>query len=343
MEPVAEGSATVPRVRPSRRFLLAVLSSWLVAAPLWAAIKRPMPGLRFQVLDAAHQPLTGGTVAVCPGADDCHDVPIDAQGRLTIPSELILHHRVLAFVVYDIQGATLYATSDWSASAAQRRLVATTPSKARCRLVGSDHHGLQVEIGSPGPTRELTPEPVPRRIPRDLATPAPWRLMVGSSWLVGGHFTGDDEALGGVESAAAGPFVGLLYDRGPWRLGVGYALNRYRITRRGDTDGGDLSFHRASVQIGVVDTGGPWSLGLSGALSYGGIFDGRTRLELAGRSYSLLGFGLRVDLARTIWEGGARQVGAFLLAEALHYPSDTTDHDHWYGTAPALGLGVLLR
>lgn len=302
-----------------------------------------MPGLRFQVLDAGHQPLDGGVVVVCPGLDDCLEVSLDDEGWLTIPSEFVLHHRTLTFVVYGPRGEPRFARSDWSASSAQRRVVAADPEQARCRLLGDDDHGLQIEIRPPAAAAPVKPTlTLPPGSSGEQAA-SPWRLALGAGWLVGGHFTGDSEALGGVDSVAPGPWASVLRRQGPWRLGVGYAMNRYRVTRYDDAGAGDLSFHRLTAEAGLVSESGPWALGVAGAVSYGGVFDGTSRLELDGRSYSMLGLGFRAELTYEFWDLGDRRLGALLQVDAIHYLADETEHDHWYGTAPALGLGAVLR
>jgi len=306
-----------------------------------AATVRAMPPLEFVVLDTAASPLDGGVVAVCPAGDPCHEFQIGPDGRVRIDSELLLHHTALTIVVYDTDGASSYAISGWTATVSQRRLVASQPQAVSGVLRGTTDHGLAVELSASRQYREALPS-----LPASTPAPSPWRLALGLGWLQGSRFEADETALGGVSAVAPGPWASLHRRWGGRRfaqLGGHYAVNRYDVSQLDSPGESDLSFHRLGLSAGVGWCGAGAELALAAVLEYGGIYDGTTRLQRAGRDYGMAGAGLRLELSRHLAAIGGRRLGLVARAEAVHYLADESEHDHWYGTASALGLGAVVQ
>ncbi|MEZ4389154.1 MAG: hypothetical protein R3D98_16535 [Candidatus Krumholzibacteriia bacterium] len=337
------------------RRTLPLLAGLLLALATVASAQTPTR-ITVQVLAADGRPLTGGTVAVCPAGADCQEVAIDGKGFVHLDRELLLRSSALTIVVYGTDGATRYVTSDWLPSAADRRLLSNQPARTRGLLRGTPALRVQLTFTTAAAAQAAAqvaaapPPPVAGSRPG----PSAWRLGAGVAWLVGGAYTQDDAALGGVTDVAPGLSFLVARSLGlpaTWpagrssvsylEVGLSYAANRYTV-RQFDTAGtSDLTFHRFSLEAGPGRAWRHGRLALLGVLGYGGVYDGTTLLDRDGRRYAMFGLGVTARASRRVLTVGGGGIALMAQASAVHYLADANDHDHWYGTAPSILVGLV--
>jgi len=175
-------------------------------------------------------------------------------------------------------------------------------------------------------------------------------------FMIGGRFTSDEAAAGGVADVKAGIGISCTWRSGYPRIvperdapvdfrefRLSYDQNRY--TTRGVYYPGrdsDVTFHRVTFSYGFgrMDPGmlNHWSV--AGALGFGGVYDGSSVLRYLGRSYRLLGFGVQARYVHEVFCTERLNIGLTARFEWMYYPGGEGDDDFWHGSAPAAAFGM---
>jgi len=199
----------------------------------------------------------------------------------------------------------------------------------------------------------------PATVGPDSLPPFP-RFMgaVEVPFLVGGKFSSDENAAGGVIEVKPGfgvrafwrtHYPTALPERDGWVsfrvFSAAYQQNRYK-TWEVYTPGrqSDVTFHRVTVSYGLgrMDQARSKHWSVSAAASVGGIFDGGKTLEYLDRKYQLFGLGGQARGIYQIYQNGHIKVGALGQAELMYYPGGSGDNDFWYGLAPSFSFGFVI-
>lgn len=173
--------------------------------------------------------------------------------------------------------------------------------------------------------------------------------------MIGGKFTSDENAAGGVSKVKIG--MGLSAS---WRSGypqivpesrarVGFreltlAYNQNRYGTLGLYYPGrdsDVTFHRVTLSYGLgrMDHGMRNHWAVSGAVGFGGIYDSSRVLEYLGRRYTMFGVGVQARYIFEFYTTERLKVGMMGQLEWMYYPGSHGDDDFWFGSAPAALFG----
>jgi len=174
-------------------------------------------------------------------------------------------------------------------------------------------------------------------------------------FMLGGKFTSDENAAGGVKDVDPG--FGLS---GTWRtkyprivperdksityreVTLSYSQNRYEtlgVYYPGRNS--DVTFHRlvGSYGFGFMDQemSNHWSV--AGALAFGGIYDGSSTLRYLGQKYTTVGVGVQARVTHELYDTERLKIGLTGHLEWMIY-SGGEERGFWYGSAPAGMLGL---
>jgi hypothetical protein len=290
------------------------------------------------VIDAEGRPILVGTLTLCPVNASCRVYSLGAGGRVHVERDLLLENS-LTILISGAGGGPPVAAAEWSPADEDRALLVRIPHRIIGRVQSVPPHGVELTFVPDAGDATVVGDP-----------PSRWLVGAGAVWLLGSRFGSDDEALGLGLEVSAGPMVMVgrrlgLPPRWPQgrpsvsyvELTLSYAMNRYTA----DTVGSDLTFHRFYLAAGV---GWAWrqaSLVLQGVVGYGGVYDGTTVLERAGRRYAMPAIGATLRGTRHLATLGGVGVGLLGQASLVYHGADATQLDHWHGFAPALRVGLV--
>ena len=326
---------------PPRRLPFLAFTSILLflAAPVPG---QTSPTIAIDVTDVAGRPLATGTLTLCPQDTSCQVYAIGDQARVRVHRDHLFED-ALTILVHDTTGHPPLAASEWSISPPDRRLLSRIPHRVAGRLQITPSGGLT-----------LTFAPDTRVWPVAQEPPSRWVLAAGATWLLGGRFGSDGQAIGGGVEATVGPVLMLgrrLGIPGRWPEGrasldfveitLAYAMNRYTVGPLDDGVGRDLAFHRVQLAVGLGRAWRHTRLVLQGVVGYGGVYDGTTVLERAGRRYAMPAFGGTIRGSRHLATVARLRLGLFGQFSIVHHGADPTVQDHWYGFAPSIRVGLV--
>ncbi len=178
---------------------------------------------------------------------------------------------------------------------------------------------------------------------------------VQGAFMVGGKFTSDENAAGGVSKVKPG--FGLA---GAWRsryprvvperdarvsfreLRIAYEQNRYgTLGKYYPGRDSDVTFHRliASYGVGLMDQSMFNHYTVALAVGFGGIYDGSSVLHYQDRRYLLMGIGLQARYTHELFDTERLNIGLTGQLEWMYYPGGDGEDDFWFGSAPSASVG----
>ena len=328
--------------------------------------KAPPPGpIIFSVQEQSGSFYTRGVVEFCYDGD-CFfaDIDLGFPGHFSIPYENFQPGVPYTVMIYDMKMNVLYEQREWIFEPELYDGHWDTFHEVDKFLVFPQFHAqpdrtLRFEIATTLNPRweELSGLGMGRNVDELPDYPNLW-AGCRATFLLGGKFTSDSEAAGGVLDGKTGFGLAVGWrtgfpeqkpERNGWlgfrEFSVTYVQNRYD-TREVMTPGrvSDVSLHRVNLAYGFgrvsQDNRQQWTV--AAVLSVGGVYDGDRKLRYLDRKYDLVGGGLQAAYVLRIHHDRRMDVGLWIQAELIHYPVDADDDDYWYGLAPAAAVGLMV-
>ncbi|MCP4290306.1 MAG: hypothetical protein GY780_00550 [bacterium] len=345
--------------------MLVLLALGLGLTPAKAA-ERVHRFIKFTIQDPDGNFFPIGEVEFCTPEGKCiyADIEKDFPGHFVVPSEELERGTAYSVLIYDKQVAVHYEMNNWVYQPKDYdpgfdRMVELDKFMIYPRFHGTENGDMVFRIDT-----TLNPEWALRKNVSQYAGPDSTNgfpeLVAGFSVpvMLGGNFTTNQDALGGIDDVRPG--IGLS---GSYRFGyprympemdnwiffheltVAYQQNRYE-TWEIMTPGrrSDVTFHRLKVSYGVGQMSqsfaSHWSVGVTAA--FGGVYDGTTMLKYLDRSYKRRGFGIKASWLQRMFQVGRVDVGASGQLELMYYSGDTSADDYWFGMAPSVSIGLVV-
>lgn len=346
--------------------ILAVMAAILAASPAAGREKLPLL-LQFSIQDENGNFFYEGEIEFCTPDGECvfADIQPGFPGHFFLPREALRPGVPYSVFVYDPQVTVLYEMRGWTFNPDdydpgynaywelnQFLVFPHFDAHADRRLTFALDTTLNPEwqvvsgLGFSDDDFDNLPD-----WPEFLAS-------VQAPFLLGGRFTSDEDAAGGVAKVKTG--FGLA---GTWRskyprvvperdamvryreFRLAYEQNRY--TTRGVYYPGrdsDVTFHRLilSYGIGLMDQRmlNHWTVAL--AVGLGGLYDGSEVLTYLEHRYLMAGFGLQVRYTHEVFATERVNIGLTGQFEWIRYPAAERDDDFWFGSAPSAQIGFTL-
>ncbi len=344
-------------------FLIALLVAVFAVSGALAREKLPVL-LQFSIQDEHGNFFYEGEIEFCTPDGDCvfADIHPGFPGHFFLPREALQPGVPYTVFVYDLQVNVLFEMRGWTYNPADYD-PGYSPYFELNQFLIFPHFKAH-------PDRRLTFHLETTLNPewkvvsglgfadQDLDNLPDWPEFMASLTMpvmLGGHFTSNEDAAGGVEKVKLGlgfaatwrsKYPRIVPDRDaqvPFReLQATYSQNRYGtkgVYFPGRSS--DVTFHRWTLSYGFGRMDQPmlnhWSV--SGALSFGGIYDGGKLLKFEGRNYFMVGGGLKARYLHGIFSRNNLTVGLDAQLEWMFYTGGE-EGDHWYGSAPAGSIGI---
>lgn len=363
--------ASFANIRRRWRRSTPVGAAWIALALLLPgmsepAAARPEPPIIFSVQEQSGSFYTRGVVEFCYDGECLFaDIDLGFPGHFTIPFESFRPGVPYTVMIYDTKMNVLYELREWvfepelydrhwdSLHEANKFLVfpqfhAQADGTLRFEIVSTLNPQWEDLTGRGKSSRDV-----------DLLPDYP-NLWAGcrANFMLGGKFTSDSDAAGGVIDGKTGfgltvgmrtGFPETKPERDGWlgfrEFSVTYVQNRYD-TREVMTPGrlSDVTLHRVNLAYGFgrvsQDNRRQWTA--AAVLSVGGVWDAGRKLRYLDRTYGLVGAGVQAAYGLRIHHDRRVDVGLWVQVELIHYPVDAADDDYWYGLAPAAAVGLMV-
>lgn len=307
-----------------------------------------------------------GEVEFCTPDGDCvyADIENDFPGHFIIPSSRLEPGVAYSVLIYDLNVSVHFEMHNWvympkDYDQAFDRYVQLDKFLIYPRFHGGEDGGMTFHLDTTLNPEWALRKNLPKYAGPDSLPDFP-KLVAGFQvpFMLGGKFTTDESAIGGVDDVrpGIGVFGTLRFGypdhmppRGHWisfqELSFGYQQNRYEtweIVTPGR--GSDVTFHRLKVSYALGQMsqgyGTHWSAGVTAA--FGGIYDGADVLKYLDRTYRRPGVGVKASGIHRIFKVGRVDIGVNGQVELMYYFADNGPDDYWFGMAPSASIGLVV-
>ncbi len=358
-------------LRPVRRpwllmaFMLTILAVETAFTPAMAKERLPR-FLQFTVQDQDGNFFPIGEVEFCTPEGQCHyaDIEKDFPGHFIIASDLLEPGTAYTVRIYDLNVAVHFEMANWvfqpqDFDPVYDPIVQVDKFLIYPRFHGNEQGGFTFRIDSTLNPDWALKKGLHRPVHVDSLPPFP-RLIAGFQipFMLGGNFTTNQEAIGGVDDVRPGIGLSACFrfsyphqvpPKKKWvffqEFTLAYQQNRYE-TWEIITPGrrSDVTFHRVKFTYGVgkmsQSFASHWSVGAT--LALGGIYDGQKIVKYTDRTYRRNGLGLKASWIQRMFQVGRVDVGFNAQVELMYYFADSGPNDFWYGMAPSASLGLVV-
>jgi len=356
----------MPRYTVLSGFLAAVLLLSLTPCDGTAAGTPAPQATKIRVMSSDDMPITGGEVEFYKSGDFVMRLTIDADGYVELDHGKLEAGTIYTISILDADYNEIYVTNSWRYDPAKFDPEKDAELPYNKYIVDPILQGLVGKNLRMDANKELNPKWEEAKREREkgkikeevtVGLFGPPKVLVAVSFpFTFGNFGANEDALAGIPESS--PLFGLTFSyrhgfpqeadvskRLNYReVSVCYSGNRYvtdQVLKPGEQS--DVTFHRFSLSYGMGTLKGRHDASAALAVAYGGIYDGGNVLEYLDRTYSLFGFGLHVRYILKLVDSGSVDFGLMGQGEFMYYPADSQENDHWYGLAPTLAVGVVMR